>query len=196
MRRAQGHGADVRGPGEYGIGECIERHAEELGLDDKTRAAIRGVVEKSADESRALRKEKHAAKRALDELLDAKDLDDDAIDEQVEKIVEIEKRAQRQRVETRVEVRKLLTPEQREKLAALRKEGREGFAKEIEAACGQEAERLCDESERKLTGMMCLHRHRDEVSEACREALRPRKRGDGPGERCGGSGPPHGPRRD
>ena len=156
------------GPHGPRLGELLERHAEELGLSAETRDAIREIVEDSHEEGESLREDVSSARLRLHELLAEDPVDRDRVIEQVERIGELRTESQKHRIETMLEIRALLTPEQREALTAQR----ESFGDRIELlrdACDAELAEPC--SQRGPRALHCLHRHRDALSEDCRAAL-------------------------
>jgi Spy/CpxP family protein refolding chaperone len=102
----------------------IERHAEELGLDEKTAAAVKKLADESREEdAKALETTRQAWTR-MRELLE-QDLPDEAVLlEQGAAISRASSEMQKRRLQTTVRVRALLTPEQRAKFMELRKQAR------------------------------------------------------------------------
>lgn len=172
-----GHG----GPGGHGphLGAMIDHHAELLGLDEDTRATIRQIVEDSHAERKELRRETKEARAILHEMLEADVPDRDAVLDQVERVGELKTASKKHRVETLLEIRSLLTPEQRATLKEMRESFRERHLGAIFEACETERAELCPE--RGPRGLHCLHRQGDALSPACAEALAalpvPRHRG-------------------
>ena len=100
----------------------LEEHAERLGLDEETRAAIRGIAESSrarADAARDELDEEHAAMR---ELLEAEEPDVEAVMAQAERIGERETELRKIRLGAMLDIRRLLTPEQRAEMVRIREE--------------------------------------------------------------------------
>jgi Spy/CpxP family protein refolding chaperone len=120
IRAERGDGHRWGGPGGW-----IERHAEELGLDEATRAEIEAIVEKSRAEREAIREEHRRARDAMHELLEQDDPDVAAVMKQADVMGAIEIRKHKQRLATMLEIRAKLTPEQRSKLRALKDDMRE-----------------------------------------------------------------------
>lgn len=184
--------ADAFGPhgkrGRHGppIGAMIEHHAEQLGLDDETREAIHEIVERSHEEGEALRDEVEEAADGLRELLEADDVDREAVLDQVERVGDLRTEAKKHRIETLLEIRSLLTPEQREAMKEMRRSFRGRHFGPLLDAC--EAERA-DCPRRGPRMLRCLHAQGDSVSPECAEALdalpSPHRGwfGPGPGER-------------
>jgi Spy/CpxP family protein refolding chaperone len=116
------------GQGHHGWGGpsgWIERHAEELGIDDATLAEIDRIVDASREEAEAIYQEHRAARDRMHELLEQDDPDVDAVMKQAEVIGEIDVRKHKHRIATMLEIRSKLTPEQRTELRALKDEMRE-----------------------------------------------------------------------
>ncbi len=102
------------------LGEVLERHAAELGLDEAAVGRIRAIEETSRPERDALREELHGLRTDLHALLEADAPDEAAVMAQVEEIGAVKTELQKHRVRTLLAVRAELTPEQRAKLVELR----------------------------------------------------------------------------
>jgi Spy/CpxP family protein refolding chaperone len=114
------------GPGDpSGPGRWIERHAEALDLDEATLAKIEAVVGASREEAERIRAEHHAAREAMRALLDQDAPDRAAVMRQAEALGAIDTRRHKQRLATMLDIRALLTPEQRTKLRGLKDDMRE-----------------------------------------------------------------------
>lgn len=114
--------------GHHGHGEpgrWIEKHADELGLDDATRTEIEGIVAASRDSAEAIYEEHRAARDAMHALLEQDEPDRAAVMAQAERIGEIEVRKHQQRLATMLDIRAKLSPDQRAKLSELKSEMRE-----------------------------------------------------------------------
>jgi Spy/CpxP family protein refolding chaperone len=103
----------------------IERHADELGIDDATLAEIQQIVEASREQAEAIYAEHRAARDAMHRMLEQDEPDFDAVMKQVETIGEIDIRKHKHRIATMLEIRAKLTPEQRSRLRELKDEMRE-----------------------------------------------------------------------
>jgi Spy/CpxP family protein refolding chaperone len=113
-------GRDHHGRGEHS--GWIERHAEELGIDDATLAQIERIIDASRESAEAIYDEHRAARDAMRALLDADAPDRAAVMAQAEVIGEIDVRKHQYRLATMLEIRALLTPEQRTQLRAIKSE--------------------------------------------------------------------------
>ena len=183
------------GPGGPGGPGCrmehfLERQAEELGLDDATRDAIQKIVEDGREQAHELADALHEARSVMRDLLTQDVPDSAAVMRQAEIIGEIEIEHSKHRLAKLIQIRSLLTPEQR----ALLMQKREGRREAIVEACAADLETLCPEAGEGRGVFRCLRSHRDDLSEECREAMPRRKPGGrggfgGPG-RGFGSGPP------
>jgi len=100
-------------------GLFFEENAEALSLDGETLRSIRSIVEKTKASGDSL----HARLRELQEgmraLLDQSAPDESAVMKQADAIGAAEAEIHKQRLGTLLEIRALLTPEQREKLSAM-----------------------------------------------------------------------------
>ena len=112
-----------------GSGGWIERHAEELGIDEATLAGINQIVDSSREQGKAIYEEHRAARDAMRQLLDQDDPNFDAVMKQAEVIGEIDVRKHKHRIATMLEIRAKLTPEQRSRLRELKGEMRERHGK-------------------------------------------------------------------
>lgn len=171
-----------RGPGHGpGPGVFLERHADELGLDDATREQIRQLAEDTRTAIEGLHAEIREARGVLRGLLSEEAPDEAAVMAQLEAIGALEVEARKERMATMLRIRGLLTPEQRAQLTALRQERRaQRFAPLLEA-CGQDVERLCPDAPPGRGSLRCLREQGDQLSAACWEALDelPRRSGKG-----------------
>jgi len=116
-----------RGPHHGGppLDRFVERHGDRLGLDEETRAAIDAIVEQSRAEGEGLREEREAAYRELHSLLEQDTPDESAVMRQVDRVGEVGTRGHKHRLKTMLEIRALLTPEQRQQLVEIREEERD-----------------------------------------------------------------------
>jgi Spy/CpxP family protein refolding chaperone len=110
------------GPGGPGPEHLIEENADRLGIDDDTRDAIRKIAEASRERSDALSERLHAAHEEMRHLLDADEPDEDAVMAQAEAIGALHVDKHKNRLRALLEIRALLTPEQRQELVKLREE--------------------------------------------------------------------------
>jgi Spy/CpxP family protein refolding chaperone len=102
----------------------IERHAEELGLDEETVAAVKKLADESREADQKAIEETGKAWARMRELLDQELPDETALLEQAAAISRVSGEMQKRRLQTTLRVRSLLTPEQRAKFMELRKQAR------------------------------------------------------------------------
>jgi Spy/CpxP family protein refolding chaperone len=118
--------AGVPGPGGgfAGAGEArwLERHASELGLDEKTLTAVRAIGDEARDAASRRMDELRAEGRRLSEKLAEELPDEAALTKQAATIGRVWTQALEERMRTSIRLRKLLTPEQRKKAAELRRQ--------------------------------------------------------------------------
>jgi Spy/CpxP family protein refolding chaperone len=169
-----------RGPGNH-LERFLETEADELGLDESTREAIRKVIEERRDQARQLEEALHDAHGAMRDLLMQEEVDRDAVMRQAELIGQIETDRSKHRLETLMEARALLSPEQ---LSLLTQRHKRRFETLLDA-CASDLEALCPDAEPDPGVFHCLRGHREDLSEQCRDAL-PRHRFEG--HRRGGPG--------
>ncbi|HKJ24072.1 MAG TPA: Spy/CpxP family protein refolding chaperone [Myxococcota bacterium] len=190
----RGHGFGPEGGGPPPPGALVDLHADELGLGEDTRQAIRAILESSHEEGRALNREVREARHRLHELLEAEPVDRDAVMDQVEVVGELEMQAEKHRIESMLAIRDQLTPEQRAQLVELRGRMVEHHFQPIFDACGAEIESLC--GGRGPGAIPCLVGSRESLEGACAEAVDGLPEGfakggkyrRGPGAWCGAHG--------
>jgi Spy/CpxP family protein refolding chaperone len=102
----------------------IERNAERLGLDERTRAEIRSIADAARAESRGLKEGLRTLHAELRKLLDQETPDLEATLGQAERIGAAETELHKLRLRTMLRIRGLLTPEQRQELVRIHAERR------------------------------------------------------------------------
>lgn len=102
----------------------LEKHAERLRLDAKTLEQIRTISEATKEQSKELRTNLQQARTTMRELLSAENPDKAAVMKQAEIMGAIKTDLQKQRLATMLEIRALLTPEQRQEWTEIVKEFR------------------------------------------------------------------------
>ena len=166
-------------------GKFIEKNAERLGLDPETTGEIRDMLEESYAESEEIQAKLREAKRSLHGLL-AKSLPDrDQVMQQVEKIGELEIKAQKHKLDTMLEVRAMLSEEQRAELVEIRREKRERRFAPMHEACAEDFERLCPDFEPGRELFHCLRQSSEKLSDTCREAMHTKRDKHSKCEQCG-----------
>ncbi len=162
--------------------KILDFHAESLGLDDETRDALRAVVETSHEDAEVLHEAMAAERDRLHELMEAEEVDRDAVMEQVERMGALKTELRKHRIGVMLDIRDMLTPEQREALAERREAFKERHWGPLRDACSEELESRCPE--RGPHAFRCLRHQGEALSESCREALDAMPRyhhGRGPG---------------
>ena len=115
------------GPGKHRLGPphiMFEKHAERLGLDAETLTQIRGISERAKEESSELHTKFREAKTTMRKLLSAEAPDKAAVMQQAEVMSEIMTSIRKIRLTALLDIRALLTPEQRQELIKIREERR------------------------------------------------------------------------
>lgn len=148
----------------------LEGMAAALGLDAESRAGLSRVMERAGQRRQALGRQIHQSNRSLEKLFEDPLPDREAVMAQLDELADLEAQDHRDRATTRLEIRRLLTPEQREKLVGMKKERRQDRRARLGAACGADLEARCSNLDAP-EGFQCLARHREELSDACRDAL-------------------------
>lgn len=98
------------------LGKAFEHLAESLDLDEATQENIRQITGASQDELSQLRSQLHEAYQQMRTLLDADVPDEAAVMQQADTIASIRADMEKTRLRTMLQVRTLLTPEQRAEL--------------------------------------------------------------------------------
>ena len=163
----------------------LEHMADLLELDDETRGAIEERFEASREQARVLREERHDARRELRERMREPEPDRDALFAQADRIGALDTELRQLRLATMLDVRDLLTPEQREEMAALREERRRDELEPLMEACAADVDDLCPDVEDPRSLFGCMRENREALSEGCRDAVAELRRGH---RRFGGHG--------
>ena len=127
MRRHGRHGPPP-------IEKVLERHADELGLGADTRETIRAIAAKARADEAPLDEQLRALHGEMRQLLDCESPKLEDVMQSADRIGAAETELRKHRLRTMLEVRALLTPEQREKLVKIfeerrgRRKGPEGEA--------------------------------------------------------------------
>ena len=101
--------------------ELVMRHAPEIGLDDKQRAAIKDAVVKTQSRFLDLQWDMQAESERMARLLQASPVDEAAVLAQADKVMGLEREIKRAHLSLLVRIKNLLTDAQRQKLGALRR---------------------------------------------------------------------------
>ncbi|MCX5738895.1 MAG: periplasmic heavy metal sensor [Proteobacteria bacterium] len=124
-------GMGPRGPhGPPPIEHVLERHAGELGLGADTRAAIRAIAAKARLDERPASEELRTLHEQMRTLLEGDSPKLDDVMQWADRIGAAETELKKSRLRTMLEIRTLLTPEQRQKLVKIfeeRRGRRKGF---------------------------------------------------------------------
>jgi Spy/CpxP family protein refolding chaperone len=165
------HAGSDRDPGAF-----IEENAESLGLNDETLSAIRSIVAESKDTGDQLHSKLRELHKGMKALLSQGTPDESAVMKQVDAIGAAEVEMQRHRLGTMLEIRALLTPEQREEMTRLREDSRGRWRHALLEECEADLEALCPEADDRWSRKQCLKEQREKVSPACRDAIKAAKR--------------------
>ena len=167
----------------------VERLLDHIGADASTREAVEALAEERRPEADRLAGEASEARRALRALLDAGEVSRDEALAQAQEVGRLETASRVYKLDTMLQIRELLTPEQRATLESLRN----ARTAELEEACGDDLAALCPEADDDpRSTMRCLMRNRGELSDACASAL-PELRHGGWAHGGGGGTCGHGP---
>ena len=175
-------GAAARPPGPPGARGLVARHAERLGLDERTRSEIERIAEASEARERELRERIRAARDRMHDLLSRPEVDHEAVTQQSEALSALHAESSRNRLDAILRIHDLLTPAQRRALAALRaEEGPRWHRRGPLGRCGWDLSALCGNADPGPAALRCLADRWAEVSDRCRDAVEGRE------------GPPPGP---
>jgi len=182
------------GPGgPHGEYRLLDRYADELGLDEETRAAIEAIADRSRARGQELDLRREAAHEAMKALLDQELPDQEAVMQQVEEIGAIDVELKKQRFQALIDIRKQLTPEQRQQLLAIekvRRSQRDALREELAASCELDLAAFCPDATSRFERLRCMRDHRDELSPECGAAMETLR-----GQRGLRRGSKHGPPR-
>ena len=105
-------------------GAWLQRLTDKLDLDDDTRASVRAVIDAGRERTRDARKELKAVRVQMHGLLQANQPDEAEVLAQVERIGTLRTALHKQRMQTMLRVRALLSTEQRATLLEMFKKRR------------------------------------------------------------------------
>jgi Spy/CpxP family protein refolding chaperone len=153
-------------------GAFIEENAEALNLDAETLSAIRSIVEASKSTGDQLHAELRELHEGMKALLSQDTPDESAVMKQIDSIGAAEVEMHKHRLGTMLEIRALLTPEQREEMTRLREDSRGRWRHALLETCEADLEALCPDADDRWSRKQCLREQREKVSSACRDALK------------------------
>jgi Spy/CpxP family protein refolding chaperone len=163
--------ANARPPGPPG--DLVARHAERLGLDAETQAAIQQIVAESEALEKALRARKEEAHQRMRELLSQPETDREAVMRQADVIEALRAEAHRSRLDTMLRIHEKLTPAQRAELVRLHGEDGPWRWHGPLGRCSRDLDDLCGGAADGPTALRCLADRFAEVSAPCRDAFGP-----------------------
>lgn len=189
---AFGEGPRLRGGhGEHDPSKMILRHAEEIGLDQRTREEIEAIVAETQPRGDQLSAELRAAHGAMRELLSADRPDRSAVMRQAERMGELETERRKLRLDAMLRIQERLSPDQRAALRGLREQRKAEHRTRMMEACGEEIAAWCPDAQEGRSLVECLRAQKAQLSETCRDSLHRGGRGRRPhGERPRSEAPP------
>lgn len=101
--------------------DLVMRHAAEIGLDEKQRAAIKDAVIKTQSRVLDVQWDVQAEAEKMARLLQASPVDETAVLAQADKVMALEREVKKSHLSLLIRVKNLLTDSQREKLKELRR---------------------------------------------------------------------------
>jgi Spy/CpxP family protein refolding chaperone len=124
---AYGESGAGRGGHHFGRGGArLEQLVESLGLDEKSMAEVKKILDASKAKRQELFAKMHEAHERMRSLLEQGQPDETAVMAQADTIGALETEGRKQRLHTMLQVRALLTPEQQAKLLEKLREQRHG----------------------------------------------------------------------
>jgi len=166
----------------------LERYADRLGVDDETRSRIEQKFDASRKQAEPLHIALREAHHELHEMLRAEEPDRDAILDQADRIGALEVELRKLRLTTLLEVRGMLTPEQRAEMVAIHDERMRSRFEPLMEACDEDVDALCPDVEDPRALMQCMKGKREQLSEGCRDTIRKSHRGHHGRSRTGSLG--------
>lgn len=164
--------ATAEEPRERAPGEVVARHAEQLGLDAETQAALAHILEESGARHQELREEERAAREQLRALLSAPETDRAAVLAQAEILDALRSRSHRSRLDAILRIHELLTPEQRAALVAIRAAERPwGRGRGPLGGCSRDLRAVCADAPDGPDALRCLADRWEQLSETCHTAV-------------------------
>lgn len=118
--------ARADGPGDDPIAravfppELVMKHAQEINLDDRQRAAIKEEVQKMQAQATDAQFDLQGESQKLVRLLQARPVDESSVLAQVDKVLNLERQVKRSQILLLVRIKNLLTEPQQARLAELR----------------------------------------------------------------------------
>ena len=149
----------------------IEEHAAQLGLDEETLQAMGQIVDESREKAQELHAELRDMHREMRDLLSQDAPDASAVMQQAEAIGQAETALHKRRLAALLEIRAMLTEEQRAELARIREETRTRWGKPQIEACEVDVDHFCPEAEAPWSRKGCVRDHWDELSSECRDGI-------------------------
>ena len=146
----------------------IEKHAEQLGIDETTRQAIQSLVEEARTGGREIRTSLKQARTEMRRLLEQDSPDEAAVMQHAERIGALRTEVRKNRLRAMLQIRALLSPEQRQALTALRQEKRPGRRRGGRfGACRTNLAELCPEAGPGRASLQCLSDNWAALSPGC-----------------------------
>ena len=110
------------------VGGFIERHADRIGLDETTTADIRKVVNRARTEDEKLQRQIETAHKQLRIMLESDKPNRKRVMQQADTLGALHIKQRKNRLGAMLDIRAMLTPEQRQELQTIRREmhGRRG----------------------------------------------------------------------
>ncbi|MGH9363359.1 MAG: Spy/CpxP family protein refolding chaperone [Thermoanaerobaculia bacterium] len=101
--------------------ELVMRHAEEIGLDERQRSALKDAVQKAQSRFLDAQWDMQAEQQKLVRLLEARPVEEAAVLAQVDRVLGLEREVKRTHLALLVRIKNLLSREQQDRLQELRR---------------------------------------------------------------------------
>lgn len=155
-------------------GSFAAMYAERLGLDADAQAMLEGIVEESGARDAMLRDELDTARQRMHDLMnESHHPDEGAVVAQAEAVAAVEAEIHKNRLRAILQIRHLLSPEQRQELLRLRDEktphGERRGRKH--RGCSQDLGDHCPDARAGRSALACLDEHWGELSASCRSVF-------------------------
>jgi Spy/CpxP family protein refolding chaperone len=154
-------------------GQFLDEYAERLDIDSETRKRMDAKFEASRAQAEPLHARLREGHRALRDLLNQDQPDREVVMAKVDELAAVRTQLSKLRLTTLLEVRALLTPEQRAEMMAIHDEKKGARMAPMLEACSDELASLCAEADPDDPHALfrCLGEQREELSEGCRASF-------------------------
>lgn len=125
----------------YSMQKQGEGLGAKLGLSDEKRAELKEQIQQMRQQMIELKSERDATQKEIEQLLEADSIDESAVWKAVDKMTQVTGDILKARVKTRIEISKLLTPEQKARMKELRQQMKQRRGERLEKWREQQSKR-------------------------------------------------------